>query len=133
MALLGFKERFYEKIRNGSKRQTIRKPRKYPIVPGETLYLYTGLRTKHSKKIRQVICKSVCEISISFNNDRIILHIKFLLGPINICVKDLDLFAKQDGFKDWADMKAFWLAEHGIKKGKRKVILTVFKGWLITW
>ncbi len=51
MALLGFKKRFADKVRTGRKRQTIRAFRKYPIVPGETLYLYTALRKGNRKVI----------------------------------------------------------------------------------
>jgi hypothetical protein len=134
MAILGFKKRFVGKIKNGRKRQTIRKFRKYPITPGETLYLYTALRTKYAQKIREVICKWVYGISISLNNNWILI----VGGPCGEQVKltginALNKFAKADGFKDWEDMKAFWLAEHGVKKGKRKVILKKFVGTLTTW
>lgn len=128
MAILSFKKRFAGKVRNGRKRQTIRGFRKYPIVPGETLYLYTALRTKYAKKLRVVRCKNCVPIKISFNKREVIL-------PDAVLTLDyeLDAFAVRDGFKDFDDMKAFWIEEHGVKKGNRKVILLPFKGILITW
>lgn len=134
MALLGFKKRFVPKIRRGTKQQTIRTFRKYPISPGETLYLYTALRTKYAEKIKEVICDWVYTIDIKINAGIITIN----NGPCGESTTlkgthELDQFAKRDGFANWQDMKAFWIAEHGVKKGNRKVILTTFRGMLITW
>jgi hypothetical protein len=128
MAILSFKKRFAGKVRNGRKRQTIRGFRKYPIKPGDKLYLYTALRTKWAKKLREVWCKSNVLIHIYFNSREIILPDAVLHTDA-----ELNAFARADGFKDFDDMKAFWIAEHGVKKGKRKVILRPFKGTLIKW
>lgn len=132
MALLGFKKRFAPKVRNGRKRQTIRTYRKYPIVPGETLYLYTGLRTKYSEKLKEVRCKAVYNITISFYNNYVSyeneIYSCYIDNP-----KELNRFAKQDGFLHWSDMRDFWIQTHGVRKGNTKVILKVFKGILITW
>jgi len=128
MALLGFKKRFAEPVRSGRKRQTIRAFRKYPISPGETLYLYTALRTKYAEKLKEVRCKQVGLITIFINSGEIITK-----DGVYNTKSELNAFAKRDGFKDWEDMKAFWIAEHGVKKGKRKVILRKFTGILIKW
>ncbi len=50
MVLLGFSV-LKEKLLNGSKTQTIRKPRKHPIREGDKAYIYFGLRTKHCQKL----------------------------------------------------------------------------------
>lgn len=122
MALLGFKKRFADKIRNGSKRQTIRALRKYPIRNGETLYLYTGLRTKYTEKLREVICKGVHSITIVFNS----AFNKILVDGVEMNSLDaLNDFAKRDGFRDWFDMREFWRENH---PGKY-----YFKGILIKW
>jgi hypothetical protein len=129
MALLGFKKRFAGKVSTGKKRQTIRAFRKYPIKVGDTLHLYTALRSKYARRLRKpVTCQSVELIHIHFNNNTIIL-------PEQVISERywLDRFAKADGFSNWDDMKSFWFEEHGVKKGKRKIILTVFKGNLIKW
>lgn len=136
MAILSFKKRFAGKVRNGRKRQTIRAIRKYPIVPGETLYLYTALRTKWTEKLREVKCKSVQAITIYINSGLIdVFETAFdhTTRTTYTTIENLNGFAKADGFKDWEDMKAFWIAEHGVKKGKRKAILQPFEGILIKW
>jgi len=48
--LVGFTT-FKEKLIDGSKTQTIRRPRKYPIKVGDTLYLYWKLRTNQCQKL----------------------------------------------------------------------------------
>lgn len=144
MAILGFKKQFAGKVRNGRKRQTIRAFRKYPIKQGETLYLYTALRTKNAEKLREVKCKSVHAIEIWFNRGLILYtdtdtyysdilkkHVLIKRGFSGI--KTLNAFARCDGFKNWDDMKAFWIAEHGVKKANRKLILLKFEGILIKW
>ena len=133
MAILSFKKRFAGKVRNGSKLQTIRAFRKYPIVPGDTLYLYTALRTKWAKKLREVKCKSVHGIRIFFNSGTITISAAGHGYQLLNTTAELNTFAQADGFKNWEDMKAFWIAEHGVKKGKRKVILKQFVGILIKW
>lgn len=49
--LLGFKKRFVEPIQIGTKVFTMRVPRKKEPKIGETLYMYTALRTKYCEKI----------------------------------------------------------------------------------
>ena len=50
MPLLGF-TKMLDKLLDGSKTQTIRKPRKHPIRLGDKLYIYWRLRTKHTHKL----------------------------------------------------------------------------------
>lgn len=136
MPAFSFKERFVNKIMNGRKRQTIRKPRKYPVLPGQTLQLYYAQRSKHGKKLREVICKSVSAITIYINSGVVdIFETAFdhSTRTSYTTIENLNGFARLDGFKDWEDMKAFWIDEHGVKKGKRKAILTTFDGLLIKW
>lgn len=114
MPLLNFKKQFVPSIENGTKRQTVRAKRKKPIKVGDTLYLYTGLRTKQTKRIANAICTELWEIRI--NNASIVLcqeseterFMELLTG------KQLDDMAILDGFKDWQDMKQFWVDTHGL-------------------
>src|SRR5688572_5122833 len=128
MPAYSFKKRFAGSVRNGHKRQTIRKPRKNPTKPGDTLYLFTAQRTRYCEILRTVVCKSTELIHIHFNSGVVILP-----EVVYNTTGELNRFAKADGFKNWEDMKAFWIAEHGVKKGKRKVILRKFEGELIKW
>jgi hypothetical protein len=96
MPLINFKERFVPLIESGKKRQTIRIKRKNPIKAGDTLHLYTGLRTKKCRLIKKVVCKSVHTISIG--NRNLTIHNNF--GDI-ICSPNIISmlgFAKADGF-----------------------------------
>jgi len=127
MALLGYKKRFIDPLLSGQKTGTIRAFRKIPIVPGERLYHYTGLRTKYCEKIGESTCLTVGTITIYINSGKIDIQY-----PNNICSitssEALDDFAMADGFSDWQDMKQFWLDNHGIKLNGRKVLLTPFNG-----
>ncbi len=63
MPALNFMKQFAPLVENGEKRQTIRKVRKHPIKVGDTLYLYTGMRTKACRKLGEVRCKSVHHVA----------------------------------------------------------------------
>lgn len=110
MALFNFKPQFVESILDGSKGGTIRAYRKYPVKVGDTMYLYTGLRSAHAKKLMEVPCIELYDISIGI--DCINLH-----GDINhdsvylFDVPLLNKFAIGDGFSSWKEMKAFWNGE----------------------
>jgi uncharacterized protein YqfB (UPF0267 family) len=122
MAALSFKGRFVDLILADRKKQTIRNFRKYPVKPGETLYLYTGMRTKHCMKLKDVVCDHVSRIKIF--EDRISLQ--NLQNGKRWTIRGkayLDLFAQDDGFKDWAEMKRWWTMTHELP----------FVGQLITW
>jgi hypothetical protein len=113
-----FKARFADAVANGSKRQTIRAPRKgrsRHARLGEPVQLYTGLRTKAAWKLRHPdpICirSTYCHIhekGITFGN---------------YPVTHLDDFAKLDGFADFEEMKAWFRETHGLP----------FIGQLIEW
>lgn len=64
MPAYNFKTQFADAVENGEKRQTIRKTRKHFTQPGDTLYLYTGMRTKRCRKLREVVCRIVHPITI---------------------------------------------------------------------
>lgn len=65
MPALPFQKNLRAPIRKGTKPGTVRQVRlKNPIKVGDTLYLYTGMRTKQCKKFGERICKAVYPISI---------------------------------------------------------------------
>lgn len=131
MALLGYKSRFVDPLLAGTKLGTIRSLRKYPVEPGDRLYHYTGLRTKHSFKIGESDCLSVEPITILINIGLITVGKLPTVLPKIYKGAELDSFAIRDGFSNWDDMREFWIENHGVKKGGRKVILVPFDGiWI---
>jgi len=115
---LNFKKKFAEKVKSGAKRQTIRALRKdgRNPRPGQTLYLYTGMRTKGCQKLREAVCKSVEQISIE-EFSGVYLKCEYLI-PVEI----LEL-AKKDGFNSDVDFFEFFRKTHGLP----------FYGLLIKW
>ena len=121
MVAYSFKGRFAELIRTGSKTQTVRAERKRHAMPGETLQLYTGMRTRSCKLIARATCVAVSPIRFVFDpHPQIFLH-----GLQHGDQATLDHFAQCDGFRDWADLAAFWAKEHPDLKA--------FSGVLIRW
>lgn len=124
MVAYSFKARFADNIREGFKTQTIRAGRARHARPGEMLQLFTGMRTAHCKKIcEDVRCTAVMSIVISFDDEADIERITTDQVP----VRDLDAFARADGFTDASDMALFWCKEHGWLAGKN------FHGVVIEW
>jgi len=131
MVAYSFKKSFVPFILDGSKRQTIRNPRKRHAQQGEVIQLYSGMRTKHCQLIGRAHCASVHNVELDF-------------GANEICIDDavtmtggaLDAFALSDGFQGrpaagnrpvltpWEHMRAWWRITHDV---------AVFRGMLIRW
>lgn len=109
------------------KTQTIRAERRRHARPGDELQLYCGMRQKWCMLIGKARCVEVLPIDIVFApTERVIIH-GFNEGVLYYTeAKRLDLFATNDGFEDWAQMKAFWREEHGDD-------LIRFNGKIIYW
>jgi hypothetical protein len=128
MPLLGFRPRFAAPILDGSKRQTIRRPRRDGRVhakPDDALHLYTGLRTKNARKLGIARCLGVDEVRMNFLRDRVTVTHALGVRPI-LSHLELDEFAQADGFAHWADMKATFAEIHGGD-------LVEFTGAIIRW
>jgi uncharacterized protein YqfB (UPF0267 family) len=122
MVAYSFQPRFVPLIESGTKTQTIRADRKRHARPGETLQLYTGMRTRSCRLIREAECVSVTPIRLDFERTQSIVigEEDALMTP---CARDL--FARRDGFTDWLDLVAFWRRHHPD--------IDVFSGVLIRW
>ena len=119
MVAYSFKRQFAEPILAGTKRQTIRRPRKRHVRPGERMQLFTGMRTKHCRRITEVECTAVRDIEITMTP----LGIETVVIDGNQ-VSDLEAFARQDGFASLEAMSRFWRENHGAED---------FRGYLIEW
>lgn len=132
MPALSFKARFCDAIVTGTKKQTIRNLRKRPFQVSDPLYLYYAQRSPLRKFLKEVVCTEVCRIEIRSQSITLWNYTHPFCGlvkKIKLVNQSLDEFAKADGFEDWADMKAFWIAEHGKRFGSP----FPFTGQLIRW
>jgi hypothetical protein len=115
MPAINFKQRFASAVSNGEKCQTIRKPRKRQIVPGDTLYLYTGMRTKKVQKLLEAECLAVLPISIWKSSVR--------LDGVYLQANEIENVAELDGFATTKEFYEFFRANHGLP----------FEGKVIKW
>ncbi len=122
MVAYSFKERFGEPIIDGSKGGTIRADRKRHARPGETIQLYTGMRTRNCRLIGSRTCLAVEPITLGLGRYPAVKlggRWTILDGP------RLTLFAQFDGFADWNELLTFWFAAHGA--------IESFSGMHIRW
>lgn len=121
MVAYNFQSRFAELVRTGQKTQTIRAPRKdgRHAKVGDRLQLYTGMRTRHCRKLVEPdpVCIAVRPIHI--NNGAI-----WLDGSAAPLRADAAMeMAIADGFSCIADFLSFFVKTHGYP----------FDGYLIQW
>lgn len=118
MPALNFKKQFAPKVEDGTKRQTIRAKRKdgRNPRPGQTLYLYTGMRTKSCRKLRVAVCAHVGECIMD-------AHLGIYVDGNWLDYDQEEDFAIADGFTSWPEMKEFFHKEHGLP----------FSGLVIKW
>ncbi len=116
MIALNFKEQFADAVATGKKTQTIRRTNRFKV--GDALQLYTGQRTKKCRKLGEAVVTGICDVCI--------LKTRILVGEffVDTCKASLNEFAHEDGFKDFKEMKAFFVAQYGDLP---------FKGYLIEW
>ena len=108
MPAYNFQPRFAAKVESGEKCQTIRRRRKRPTRPGETLYLYTDQRTKNARKLRpdNPKCTAVLPLEIHFGG--------VVVDGYNLSCSEIADFARADGFANVADFYNFWRDVHGL-------------------
>lgn len=106
MVAYSFKSRFVEPIRSGTKFQTIRNDRARHARPGETLQLYTAMRTKQCRLIGHATCLDVVPITIDFTLLRVTVA-----GRMITLRENRDAFAVGDGFVNWSDFVQWWRAD----------------------
>lgn len=115
MPIISFKKQFEKNVKLRIKCQTIRKNGKRIYKKGDTLYLYTGLRTKGCKKLGEGIIKAV--ESIYIDNNLIVLDGEKLNN-----IQKYEL-AVADGFRDIYELTRWFNEIHGLP----------FEGRLIKW
>jgi len=131
--LLGFKPRFKEPIQLGTKVFTMRKKRKIEPKIGETLFMYTGLRTPK--------CELISNKEKLISTQKAWVKIECRIGDVvysdslKICIdgralSDIEIseFVKYDGFYHEYDFVDYWVnsslkhLKAKERKGKQTVV-----------
>ena len=121
MPAYNFKKQFADMVESGEKLQTVRKPRKRPTVPGDTLQLYTGMRTKKCKLLAIGKCRAVVNIKIHEEANRYYLYDSDT--PNYKGGWPAGRFIKGEGFSSWDEMIEFFRSHYGLP----------FRGEIIYW
>ena len=108
MGLYNFQARFVTKILAGEKTHTIRGVRANPDKPGNTLYLYTGLRHKGAKLLMRVPCVKVEEIEIDACGHECNCDGTVIIDGVELSESEREALAVRDGFDDFGAMLDFW-------------------------
>lgn len=109
MPAYNFQKQFVPLIESGEKWTTIRKPRKRPTKADDTLYLYTGMRTKWCHLIGRSIALHVTPMWIL--KDAI-----WLQSPVGRFIEQshtqAERIARVDGFADLASFYEWFARTH---------------------
>ena len=121
MSALSFKKQFAQEVASGRKCQTIRALRNRPIKQGEKLYLYTGMRTKGCRKLKETVCKRVRHVRIfeGMDPNTYVISVDGKLASDIECVR----LAVADGFVSVNGLIDFFREQHGLP----------FEGHVINW
>lgn len=128
MPQLNFSPQFAPAVESGAKRQTIRATRKVPIKAGDTLYLFTGLRTKQARRLLPPqVCKSALWIEMKYtappkSGGKYKLEVRLQFAG-KLTRKRMEQLAKEDGFNCIEDFIG-WFLPAGTDE---------FNGQLIKW
>ncbi|MEM1289769.1 MAG: hypothetical protein AAGH60_15580 [Pseudomonadota bacterium] len=127
MVAYSFQKRFADDVAHLRKRQTIRAHRKRHARPGEPIQLFTGMRTKHCRKLvsPDPICLSVEPIDLLIVGPDMGIDVRLPEGSKDDWFRAGDKFAAADGFESEGDMVEFWIEHH---PGRME-----FSGVLIKW
>ena len=132
MPALNFQKQFADAVESGKKLQTIRAYRKdkRDPKPGDTLYLYTGMRTKQCRKLGEVECKDVKHFALTVRgpsgNVNMTLNCGFAFGSLSgggQFRSRMTRLARADGFASAEEMVKWFEKTHGLP----------FEGLLIRW
>jgi hypothetical protein len=127
MVAYNFSAQFANDVEVGLKAQTIRREgKRNPPEVGDELQLYTGMRTKHCRLLRNSICSKVTPIKILPKFGEIHIQastrIHWLIFDSD---KSLNALARHDGFHSYKELFDYFESQVDDNG--------VFKGHLIEW
>lgn len=117
MVAYNFKAQFADDVASGKKWQTIRRNRRAKV--GDPLQLYTGMRTKGCRKLRDAVCTAVYEVTIKSRGYYLAVRLNGELLPTEQ-VRELAL---ADGFESLSAFADFFAEQYGLP----------FCGYLTRW
>lgn len=126
MPALNFQKRFADAVETGEKRQTVRALRRdgrAHCKPGDTIKLYTGMRTKNCRLLAEARCDAVRSIRVEPTSMEINGRILFSAVHHRDADQTDNEFAQADGFDSFMDMADWFRDNHGLP----------FEGVVITW
>lgn len=107
MPAINFLARYADDVAEGIKCQTVRRQRKRPIMAGDTLYLYTGMRTRSCRRLLTTKCHMTRELKVTAEGT-------LKLDGQAIYRSQADEFARRDGLKDWDELCGFLKQRYGL-------------------
>lgn len=128
MVAYNFQKQFAGDVESGKKRCTIRRAgKRLPPKDGDILRLYTGMRTKNCRLLREGYCTDVNPVLFTRKNGKPVFCIGVIVGEekswIQVVASEVKRLASEDGFKSTADFFAFFLGDSNED----------FLGFLIEW
>ena len=121
MPVIMFKPQFAELVRTGAKLQTVRPVRKHPVKVGDALTMRAWVGRPYWSKQRHLrfdTCRKTYGIDIDAHG---LLWLNG--GTVLLSAESHERFARTDGFKNHAEMTAWFKETHGLP----------FKGVVISW
>lgn len=118
MKVLMFRNQWVEPIRAGTKVQTMRAKRVYPVKVGDELSLRHWLGVPRRSKQEIIMARRCTGVhAVKLTPDYL------LVDSMPVSAKGIAKFAARDGFVTFADMVQFFEEMHGLP----------FKGDVISW
>ena len=105
MVAFNFSPEHVPKVESGEKLQTIRRTKRGNV--GDLAQLYTGMRTKACRKLRSPDPPLVMVDYVGIRPDGL------TFGNVTKHPRNIDECASMDGFKDFAEMVAWFTAKYG--------------------
>ena len=126
MPALNFQKRFMTAVLDGTKQSTIRAERKdkrKPAETGENLSLYTGMRTKSCKKLKDCEVTNVKRFMITRHRENDSFDYIAYLDGLPLSEKEFHQLAIADGFENAQGLIEFFSKHYDLP----------FSGWHISW
>ena len=112
-------------IRRWGKEKKPEEPRRH-ARPGELVQLYHAQRTKSCIRLGVARCADALGIFINIGRPKGGPYIRIDGREPFLKARELDAFARSDGFGDFGDMADFWTEHH-------RAIMNDFRGVIVFW